>query len=130
MSDAPRSTPLADDSGMLRGFWYPALRSPQVRGREMAEAMLLGIPLVIGRDAHGGVFALRDSCPHRGMPLSAGQFDGETIECCYHGWKFEPKSGQCREVPSLTARDKLQVDRVFAPSFPCDEQDGYFWVYV
>jgi phenylpropionate dioxygenase-like ring-hydroxylating dioxygenase large terminal subunit len=96
----------------------------------MRQAMLLGIPLVLGRDARGTAFALRDSCPHRGMPLSLGQFDGESIECCYHGWKFEPTSGQCREIPSLTARDKLQVDRVFASSYACEEHDGYFWVYV
>ena len=115
---------------MLRDFWYPALQSGEVRGSSMRPAMLLGIPLVIGRGARGAAFALRDSCPHRGMPLSLGQFDGENIECCYHGWKFEPTSGQCREIPSLTARDKLQVDRIFASSYACEEHDGYFWVYV
>jgi phenylpropionate dioxygenase-like ring-hydroxylating dioxygenase large terminal subunit len=92
--------------------------------------MLMGIPLVIGRDDRGGAFALRDSCPHRGMPLSAGLFDGETIECCYHGWKFEPKTGRCCDIPSRTDRDKLKTERIFASSFACDEQDGYFWVFV
>jgi len=130
MTDTVQSTPRAPDDGLLRGFWYPALRSEEVRGRELRQAMLLGIPLVIGRKAHGEAFAMRDSCPHRGMPLSAGQFDGDTVECSYHGWKFEPKSGQCREIPSLTAHDKLKVDRIFAHAFPCEEQDGYIWVYV
>jgi phenylpropionate dioxygenase-like ring-hydroxylating dioxygenase large terminal subunit len=117
-------------SGMLRGFWYPALRSNQVRGKSLQKAMLLGMPLVLGRDAQQRPFAWRDSCPHRGMPLSFGHFDGETVECCYHGWRFEAKSGQCREIPSLTARDKLKVERIFTAHFPCQEQDGYFWVYV
>jgi phenylpropionate dioxygenase-like ring-hydroxylating dioxygenase large terminal subunit len=130
MSETPIATLPTADQGMLRGFWYPALRSEQVPGRELGTAMLLGIPLVMGRNARGEGFAVRDSCPHRGMPLSAGQFDGETVECSYHGWKFEPRSGQCREIPSLTARDKLKVDRIFAEAFPCEEQDGYFWVYV
>ncbi|MGD0695418.1 MAG: Rieske 2Fe-2S domain-containing protein [Terriglobia bacterium] len=35
--------------------------------------MLLGISLVMGRNARGEAFAMRDSCPHRGMPLSAGR---------------------------------------------------------
>ncbi len=118
------------DSGMLFGFWYPGLRSSQVRGKKLQPAMLLGTPLVIGRDAQRRAFALRDSCPHRGMPLSFGHFDGETLECCYHGWQFEPTTGQCRAIPSLTARDKLKVERIFASPFPCQEQDGYFWVYV
>lgn len=119
---------------MLRGFWYPALRSDQVRGHELRTAMLLEIPLVIGRSRadndSAAAFALRDSCPHRGMPLSAGRFDGAIVECSYHGWRFDAKSGQCREIPSLTAQDKLKVERIFASHFPCEELDGYFWVYV
>jgi phenylpropionate dioxygenase-like ring-hydroxylating dioxygenase large terminal subunit len=142
MSDHPPATtetPSSDlksadlksaDQGMLFGFWYPALRSAEVRGRKLEQAMLLGVPLVIGRDAGGQTFALRDSCPHRGMPLSFGHFDGETLECCYHGWRFEPKTGQCRHIPSLTPRDKLKVERIFATSFECEEQDGYVWVYI
>ncbi len=38
---------------MLWGFWYPALRSKQVRGRKLERAMLLDVPLVLGRDAGG-----------------------------------------------------------------------------
>jgi len=45
--------------------------------------------LVIGRDAAGEVFALRDVCPHRAFPLSAGSCDGQTVECTYHGWRFD-----------------------------------------
>ncbi len=116
---------------MLWGFWYPALKSAEVRGtKTIRQAMLLGLPLIVGRDARGRAFALRDSCPHRGMPLSFGHFEGENLECCYHGWQFEPTSGQCREIPSLTSDSKLKVERIFAASFPCEEQDGYFWVYM
>lgn len=115
---------------MLFGFWYPAIRSNKIRGTALRSAMLLGVPLVIGRDAQGRSFAMRDSCPHRGMPLSFGHFDGELLECCYHGWRFEPRTGQCREIPSLIPGAKLKVERIFATTFPCAEHDGYIWVYV
>jgi len=118
------------DDGLLRGFWYPALRGETVRGRRLGTARLLAIPLVLGRDAEGRPFAVRDSCPHRGMPLSHGWFDGRHLECSYHGWKFKPVSGQCREIPSLMPDDKLDVSRIFATAFPCCEHDGYLWVYV
>ncbi len=130
MSDVPSPAQQTADHGMLWGFWYPALRSAQLRGKKLRPAMLLGVPLVIGRDARGRTFALRDNCPHRGMPLSLGHFDGELLECCYHGWRFEPTTGQCREIPSLTAGSRLKVERIFASSFPCEEQDGYVWVYI
>jgi len=115
---------------MLRGFWYPALLSARVAKSEMRQAMLLGEPLVIGRDAQGKSFAMRDACPHRGMPLSCGRLEGDLLECAYHGWRFHVHSGQCREVPSWVAGDKLKVDRIFAAQFPCEDQDGYVWVFI
>ena len=90
-------------SEMLWGFWYPALRSDQVRGRKLQRAMLLEVPLVIGRDKAGKAFALRDICPHRGVPLSAGKILSEgTVECPYHGWRFRG-DGVCSAIPSLVS---------------------------
>ena len=74
------------DAGFLWDFWYPALRSTEVTGNHLKTAMLLEVPLVLGRTAAGKAFAMRDSCPHRGIPLSYGRFDGKNVECIYHGW--------------------------------------------
>ena len=122
-----RQTP---DAEMLYGFWYRALPSERVRRNRLQKAMLLEIPLVIGRDAQGRAFALQDACPHRGMPLSCAAFDGQQLECSYHGWKFDAHSGQCQMIPSLTADQKLRVDRIYAGSLACAEHDDYIWVYV
>jgi len=122
-----RQTP---DALMLFGFWYRALPSQKVGRGEHVKAMLLETPLLIGRDRQSRAFALRDACPHRGMPLSCGHFDGEQIECNYHGWKFDAHSGQCRVIPSLTADQTLKIDRIYAGSFACEERDDYIWVYI
>jgi phenylpropionate dioxygenase-like ring-hydroxylating dioxygenase large terminal subunit len=118
------------DAGFLWDFWYPAARSAEIRGRGLLKAMLLEVPLVLGRTDAGAAFAMRDSCPHRGIPLSYGRFDGKNLECSYHGWKFDGCSGQCVEIPSLASQDKLKVERIFAGHYPCEEQDGYVWVYM
>jgi phenylpropionate dioxygenase-like ring-hydroxylating dioxygenase large terminal subunit len=115
---------------MLWGFWYPALRGEQVRERKLERALLLEVPLVLGRDNAGKAFALRDVCPHRAFPLSFGQFDGAVVECAYHGWRFDAHTGQCRVIPSLTADSKLKCERIYAGSFPCEERDGYIWVFM
>ena len=120
----------AADAGFLWDFWYPAARSVEVRGRGLVKAMLLEVPLVLGRTDEGKAFAMRDACPHRGIPLSYGRFDGKNLECCYHGWKFDGCSGQCVEIPSLTSQDKLKVERIFAGHYPCEERDGYIWVFI
>jgi len=115
---------------LIFGDWYPALRSRELRVGKMTTALLLGVPLVLGRKKDGRLFAMRDLCPHRGIPLSAGWFDGENVQCKYHGWKFEPCSGQCQEIPSLTQFESLEPGKIYAGAYPCEERDGYAWVYL
>jgi phenylpropionate dioxygenase-like ring-hydroxylating dioxygenase large terminal subunit len=129
--NAPLPVSTASDGGeFLWGFWYPILRSNQLHRRKLVTATCLEIPLVLGRDDAGNPFALRDICPHRAFPLSLGHYDGQTVECTYHGWRFDGHTGQCRLIPSITADSKLQCDRVFAGSFPCQQRDGYIWAYL
>ena len=120
----------ATDALMLTGFWYRALPADRVHRHHLYKATLLEIPLVIGRDRLGQPFALRDACPHRGMPLHCGHFDGENLECGYHGWQFDVHDGQCQLIPSLTADQNLKVDRIYAGSYPCEEQDSFIWVFI
>src|SRR5215472_4989328 len=64
-------TPASEaDPGFLWDFWYPAALSTKIRDQKLTKALLLEVPLVLGRTAEGKVFAMRDSCPHRGIPLS------------------------------------------------------------
>jgi phenylpropionate dioxygenase-like ring-hydroxylating dioxygenase large terminal subunit len=128
--DTARESSPEADAGFLWDFWYPALQSTEITGNKLVAAMLLEVPLVLGRTSDGKAFAMRDSCPHRGMPLSYGRFDGQAVECSYHGWRFDACSGRCVEIPSLTNQDKLKVERIFAGHFPCEERDGYVWVYM
>src|SRR3984885_2445285 len=115
---------------LIFGDWYPAMRAGELGRGKTAKALLLGVPLLLGRKKDGKIFAMRDLCPHRGIPLSAGWFDGETVTCKYHGWRFEPCSGQCKEIPSLTSFETLDPTKIFAGAFPCEERDGYAWVYL
>src|SRR5260370_34955689 len=84
----------------------------------------------MGRARLGPPLALRDPCPTRGMPLHCGKFDGENLECGYHGWQFDVHDGQCQLIPSLTADQHLKVDRIYAGSYPCEEQDAFIWAVI
>jgi phenylpropionate dioxygenase-like ring-hydroxylating dioxygenase large terminal subunit len=124
------SAPAGPPAEMIFGEWYPALRADTLKRKGTAITTLLGISMLLGRKSDGTLFAMRDLCPHRGIPLSAGWFDGETVQCKYHGWRFEPCSGRCEEIPSLTSFDNLEPTKIYANSFPVAERDGYAWVYV
>ncbi len=131
----PVQAGLGPAATLIYNDWYPAIRAEQLHGKRLHtsglhKTMLMGMPLVLGRKRNGTLFAMRDLCPHRGIPLSCGWFDGDSLACKYHGWKFEPVSGQCTEIPSLTTHDTLDPTRIYGTAFPCVERDGYVWVYI
>lgn len=109
--------------------WYVAMQAAALARGKMKPVTLLGQPLLFCRNNDGEVFALRDFCPHRGMPLRYGSFDGTEVECCYHGWKFG-KDGRCTCIPSLHDDDKTDVARVRTPSYHCRESEGVIWVFM
>ena len=117
------------DTEFLHNLWYVAAAGHELKAGKTLAKTVLGQAVLLGRDNKGAVFALRDFCPHRGVPLHHGTFDGETIECCYHGWCFNT-TGQCTKIPALLPDDPTDVSRIKAQSYPCREIEGVIWVFV
>jgi phenylpropionate dioxygenase-like ring-hydroxylating dioxygenase large terminal subunit len=113
----------------LFGFWYPAVPSDTLRPGSMKALTMLGLPILLFRRRDGRLGAMRDICPHRGMPLSFGRFDGERVECSYHGWQFDT-NGRCRHIPALVQGDTLQTDKVGIATYSAEETDGMIWLYI
>jgi phenylpropionate dioxygenase-like ring-hydroxylating dioxygenase large terminal subunit len=113
----------------LRNLWYFAATSESLRAGDLRRQMLLGEPVLIGRMRNGEAFALRDICPHRGVPLSAGRVMPEaTVECPYHGWRFR-SDGVCSLIPSLVEDQDIDPAKIRVRSYPLREQDGLIWIY-
>jgi phenylpropionate dioxygenase-like ring-hydroxylating dioxygenase large terminal subunit len=119
---------VADSAAPLREAWYYAVAGRRLKPRATLAKVMLGEPVLIGRAATGAPFALRDLCPHRGMRLSAGNFDGREVECCYHGWRFDT-GGQCTAIPALVPGQTFAPSRVQVRSYPVREVQGNIWVY-
>jgi phenylpropionate dioxygenase-like ring-hydroxylating dioxygenase large terminal subunit len=120
---------MADDT-YLRDLWYFGVHAASVKRGAMQRVMLLGEPVNIGRMKDGTAFALRDICPHRGVPLSAGRVMPEgAVECPYHGWRFKA-DGQCALIPSLVGGEAIKAESIRVRSYPVREQDGLLWVYM
>lgn len=117
------------DSGAawLEDFWYVAFPSRALKpGRTLAKT-LFGEPLLFGRTAEGRPFALRDLCPHRGIPLRHGRFDGREVTCRYHGWRFGP-DGRCTAIPSLVPGQDFDCGRIKVQSWPVADSQGLLWI--
>ncbi|MBI1250468.1 MAG: Rieske 2Fe-2S domain-containing protein [Alphaproteobacteria bacterium] len=116
----------------LKDLWYFAATSAELKRGGMFRREILGEPVLMGRGADGRAFALRDICPHRAVPLSAGrqvETDGRvTVECPYHGWRFSG-DGVCRLIPSLVEGQPYEADRIRVRSFPVHEAHGIVLIY-
>ncbi|MBD2132242.1 aromatic ring-hydroxylating dioxygenase subunit alpha [Sphaerospermopsis sp. FACHB-1094] len=114
---------------LLRNLWYYALPSHLLKPGKMVSRIFLGEPVLLMRNKEGQVFAVRDICPHRAVPLSCGRFNGQEVECCYHGWRFNP-GGKCVEIPSLLPEQNIDLNRFDVQSYPIYETQGNIWIYM
>jgi phenylpropionate dioxygenase-like ring-hydroxylating dioxygenase large terminal subunit len=94
-------------------------------GTPPLQAHLMGRDLVLWRDSTGAVHAAADRCPHRGASLSMGRVQGDTLECAYHGWRFDGR-GQCVAVPALPQFTPPAEHRACA--FSARTAYGLIWV--
>ena len=50
------------------------------------------------------LFALENSCLHRGGPLGEGELEGYTVTCPWHGWTYDVRTGSFEVIPPLRVR--------------------------
>ncbi len=114
----------------VKDIWYFAAFRHEVTRGAMHHKTIAGHPIVLGRSADGILFALRDICPHRAAPLSAGRIIGDSVECPYHGWQFGLNDGQCVEIPSICAGQKNPKDGIKLRDYPVREDGNLIWIYI
>jgi len=56
--------------------------------------------IALFRTAEDKVYALKDSCPHAGGPLSAGIVHDGCVTCPLHNWVISLESGQAQGADS------------------------------
>ena len=59
-----------------------------------------GRRLAVG-NAGGRLFALDDTCLHRGGSLACGHLDGQVLVCPLHWWRYDVQSGRRLGQPGL-----------------------------
>ena len=109
----------------VHNTWYVAAWDHEV-GRHLMARKILNIPVVLYRTAAGAPVALEDTCPHRFAPLHRGKIFGDTIECPYHGLRFDAQ-GACVHNP-FDPKVTLRAARI--RSYPVVERDRFIWVWM
>jgi apoptosis-inducing factor 3 len=71
--------------------------------------------------ADDGPWALRDACPHYGVPLSDGKLRNGHLECSWHAWQIDFRTGSCLHNPrtqAATYRTEIVDDALFVLANP------------
>ena len=63
-------------------------------GRGATVELLNGKELAL-YNVGGHFYAVENFCPHKGAPLADGNLYGHAVECAWHGWRFDVRTGAC-----------------------------------
>ena len=64
-------------------------------------------------NVNGTITAMENSCVHMGGPLGQGYIEAGKVVCPWHGWEYDPHTGQLEDDP----KTKLDV-------FPIKVENG------
>lgn len=59
-----------------------------------ARAVFAGVERIAVVRFHGQLYALSNVCPHQNGPLGEGRVRDGYLECPWHGYQFDPRTGQ------------------------------------
>lgn len=108
----------------LMNTWYVAAWGSEMSDQPFTRR-ILNEPLVLYRDAQGRANVASNLCPHRFAPLHMGKVVEGTIECPYHGLRFDG-AGRCVYNPDGDGRiptgARLRV-------YPVTERWGAVWIW-
>ena len=115
--------------GFVRDIWYFAGLVSDLPRSGLMRVVIAGEPVCVGMK-DGQLFAVRDICPHRAAPFSAGRVVDGCVECPYHGWRFDADTGACQSIPALTEDSTVQVERIRVRTFPVAQTGHLLWVWL
>jgi nitrite reductase/ring-hydroxylating ferredoxin subunit len=73
----------------------------------------------------GAIYALTNTCMHRGGPLGQGLLEGQVVMCPWHAWTFDVTTGLSTVNPELQVRRyevKVEDGDVFVDVGPVEGQ--------
>jgi nitrite reductase (NADH) small subunit len=59
-----------------------------------------GSKVICIANVNGKISAMDNVCLHRGGPLGQGMIEGNKLVCPWHGWQWDPQTGEAGHNPS------------------------------
>ena len=75
-----------------------------------AREFTVGEKVICIANVDGTCSAMDNVCLHRGGPLGQGVVDGGKVICPWHGWAWDPKTGEAHVPGAKIATYSLKVE--------------------
>lgn len=109
----------------LAGGWTPVCRAGEFDSAGAQKPVFVaGQPVLVTRDADGGLNAISNVCRHRGMTLVDADAKAERVRCPYHLWTYG-LDGRLAAAPFMGDADLAACD---LPRYAAADWGG--WVFV
>ncbi len=112
---------------MIRNQWYAVLDSREVGKGALTGVTRLGERLVFWRNENGEVICFKDKCVHRGASLAAGKHCGNSVECPFHGFRYDA-TGRVTLIPA-NGKASAVPDYFRITTYPARESQGMVFIF-
>jgi 3-phenylpropionate/trans-cinnamate dioxygenase ferredoxin subunit len=85
---------------MEKTDFVPCIKESQLKEGQMKAVRIKGRPILLVR-VDGEVFGMSNICPHAGCSFEGGILNGYLVMCPCHGWWFDVRNGQYKEIPQV-----------------------------
>ena len=96
--------------------FFPTISEDELKDGSMKFVSIEGTPILFIK-LKSKIFVIDNRCPHQGCGFSGGTLDGDVIVCPCHDWRFNLKTGEYEDVPSLMLK-----------KYEFKIEDGKIWV--
>ena len=109
---------------------YKVCKSEELPNNSMKVMSVQGITILFCR-SNNRLFALDNSCPHRGASLSKSEIKGNRVICYMHDFEYDLISGKLLNIPSKwydQSPNWIKSDKLLL--FPVSEKHGEIYVQL
>ena len=89
--------------------------SSELPAQDEAKEFSVGEKIICVANVGGTLTAMDNVCLHRGGPLGQGVVDSGKIVCPWHGWQYDPKTGEAAHNSAMKTKVypiKVEGDQV------------------
>ena len=114
-------------SALPSGGWRRVLAGGDLKAGSLTKVLVDGRRVLLARVEDGALTAASVVCPHRGEDLSGGHVYMGAVDCPWHHYLYDLRTGENR-YPRCVFPDDKKAGLAPLLLYPVKEEGGWIWV--